>query len=70
MERIGRTGIARFFEPADRLLGARLQQMDRPDQLIPVSDPGVAGATAQGLLLERDHLVYRSRVELAQAQTI
>ena len=46
----GRIGAARFFEPDDRLVGARLQQMREPDPVIPIADAGIAGAEADGLL--------------------
>ena len=43
MERFGRYGTARFFEPDDRLLDASLQQMHGPDQVVPRTDVGIAG---------------------------
>jgi hypothetical protein len=53
-----RIGAARPFEPQDRLVGARLQQMDEPNPKIPTGDLGVAGAEPDGLLLERDYFLY------------
>src|SRR5215472_9585316 len=41
-----RTGTARFFEPDDRLVDARLQQMHHPDNPVPNTDLRVPGATA------------------------
>ena len=58
LEGYGRRGAARFFEPDDRLVGKRLQQMHSPDEVVPPTDSGIARAEANGLLDERDHLVY------------
>ena len=49
-ERFGRTGAAASFEPDDRLIGARLEQMHHPNRAVPSTDLGVAGAEADGLL--------------------
>jgi len=65
-----RHGAARFFEPDDRVVGARLQQMYSPNQEVPVSDVGIAGIEANGLLGDRDHLVYKPGVEFASAETL
>ena len=59
-----------LFEPDDRLMVARLQQMHHPDGPVPNTDLRVAGAAADGLLHERDHLVNEPGEELAPAQTI
>src|ERR1700730_300295 len=68
MERLSRNGIACPFQPDDRLVGARLQQMNVPDPRIPISYVGVAGAEADGLLLGRDRLLYRPGEALAPAE--
>ncbi len=39
---VHRMGAARFFEPHDRLVGARLQQMHVPNPVIPFADFGIA----------------------------
>jgi len=43
--------------------------MHNPYDAVPCTDLGVAGATADALLHERDHFVYRSGQELALTQT-
>src|SRR6516162_10610769 len=44
--------------------------MNEPDLAIPTSDPGIAGAEPDGLLLERDHFLYRSGFsDACQTQT-
>src|SRR6516165_11698678 len=43
VERYGRHGAAPLFEPYDRLVGARLQQMYSPKQEVPPADMGIAG---------------------------
>jgi len=69
IERLGRTGSARLFEPDDRLVGARLQQMHHSDSTVPGADIGVAGTKPYGLLHERGHFLYRPGGELAQSET-
>src|SRR5215472_16216550 len=68
-DRCGRHGAARFFEPDYRLVGVRLQQMRGSNQVVERADAGIARAEANGLLDERDHLLYRPGVELAPAET-
>jgi len=70
MERFGRYGTARFFEPDDRLLDASLQQMHGPDQVVPRTDVGIAGAETNGLLSERDHLVQQPGEEFTPPETV
>src|SRR5271165_2638936 len=65
--RCGRNGAAPFFEPDDRLGYARLQQMHTPDLEIAPAEVGIAGAEADSLLHERDHLVYRPGKEPTRA---
>ena len=67
---VSRQGAARFFEPNDRLVRARLQQMHQPDLLIPISQGSIAGAEPDGLLDERDRVVYRPGEELALGQGV
>ena len=64
-----RSSVARLFEPDDRLVRVRLQQMHHPDLLIENADEGIAGAEPDGLLLERDRLLYRPGEELALAES-
>jgi len=45
-----RSGRARVFEPADRLVSARLQQMDYADVMIEYDNGGIARADANSLL--------------------
>jgi len=59
-----------LFEPDDRLVDARLQQMHHPDGPVPNTDLRIPRATADGLLHQRDHLINRTGEELALAQTI
>ena len=63
--RISATG---FFEPNDRLVCARFQQMHSPYPVITIVDSGIAGAESDGLLEEWDHLLYRPGVKLAPAE--
>src|SRR6516165_5240805 len=67
-ERCGWHDAARFFEPDDCLVGARLQQMHVPNQMVERADAGIARAEANGLLDQRDHLLYRPDGELAPAE--
>src|SRR6266851_1265291 len=65
MKRGRRVRAASVGEPNDRLVGARLQQMHDPNPPIKSADVGIAGAEADGLLHERDSLLYRPGEELA-----
>ena len=56
--KVFRLAAACLFEPNDRLIGARLQQMHKPDPAIPKPNGRIVGAEADGLLLERDYLLY------------
>jgi hypothetical protein len=49
--------IASFFEPDDRLVGARLQEMCASNREIPVAVEGIARTKADDLLLECDRFV-------------
>ena len=49
--RMNGIGVTRLFEPRDRLVGARLQQVDCANSLIPNTDQRITGAKAEGLLL-------------------
>src|SRR6516225_6830146 len=64
----GRHVAARFFEPDDRLVEMRLQQMHGPNQQVANADQRIAGAQADGFLRERDHILYRSAIELAPGE--
>src|SRR5215471_8279690 len=64
-----RYGAARFFEPDDCLVDARLQQMRPANRPIPKGDDGIARAEADGPLHERDYFLYRAGEELAKAET-
>src|SRR3984893_328059 len=61
---------APLFEPQDRLVGARLQQMHEPNPGIPKSNVKIAGAEPEGLLLERDYLLYGPGQPLAPAESV
>ena len=54
--RVCRTGGARLFEPGDRFVGARLQQMRCPNQKAPNAEASIARTEANGLLDDRDDL--------------
>ena len=56
-EREGRHGAIRLFEPDDRLVCVRLQQMHSSNEIVVPADAGIARAEANGLLPERDHLI-------------
>ena len=68
MGRYGGNGRARSFEPEDRVVGARLQQMRSANLAVPPADARIAGAKADGLLRERDRLVRRTGVDPAPAE--
>jgi hypothetical protein len=44
--------------------------MHPPNPVIPIADVAIAGTKADGLLLERDHLLYRPGEELAPGKTV
>ena len=52
-----RRGVARFFEPDDRLVGVRLQEMHGSNQVIERPNDRITRAEANGLLHQQDHLV-------------
>jgi hypothetical protein len=58
---------ARLFEPEDRPVGARLQQMNATDPVLPEADELVAAAEADELLDERNYLIDRSGEQFAPA---
>ena len=60
--------IARLFEPRDRLVGARLQQMDDANPEIPDTEQIIARAETDGLLVQRDCILDQARLKLAPAQ--
>jgi hypothetical protein len=59
-----------LFEPDDSLVRPRLHQMNEPDLAIPTPDPSIAGAEPDGLLLERDHVLYRPGEELTPGKSM
>src|SRR5215472_12154343 len=59
-DRMCRHGVARLFEPDDRLVCARLQQMHSPNRLVPNAELRIAGAEPDSPLYERDRLFYRT----------
>src|SRR6266852_1414111 len=63
-----RHGAARLFEPNDRLVRARPQQMRLRDLAIPNAELRITGAEPYGLLHERDRLLYRPGFKLALAE--
>jgi hypothetical protein len=52
MERICRIGSARSFEPEDRLVDPRLNQIRLPDPAVPQVDTLIPRAETDGLLVE------------------
>lgn len=58
-------GITRLFEPRDRLVSARLQQVNVSKVLIPVAYERVARTQAECLLLQWDCLLKRADPKLA-----
>jgi hypothetical protein len=54
---MGRHRVARLFEPDDRLVGARLQQMHQSDGLVPDAELGIAGTEPNGSFYKRDRLI-------------
>src|SRR6516165_10060254 len=65
-----RNGVACSFEPRDRLVGARLQQIYVPNRAIKMADAGVAGTEPDGLLLKRDYFFYRPSRQLAPCENV
>src|SRR5215831_4859767 len=65
-----RTGTARFFEPQDCLVRARLQQMHEPNLPIPNAEQRIAWAEPDGALDQRDRLLDRAAIELALAESM
>ena len=57
--RLSGIGVAPFFEPDDRLVGARLPKIHRTYPSIAISDERIAGVEADCLLCERDDLIDR-----------
>jgi hypothetical protein len=70
MERYSGHVTARFFKPDDRLVDMRLQQICGSHQVVVMADVGITRAEANGLLHQRDHLLYRSGVKLAPSETV
>jgi len=66
---MSRNRIPRLFEPDDRFLGARLQQMRHSYLLEPNAELRITRAEPDGTLDERDRLFDRPGVELALAET-
>jgi len=67
--RVRRTVAARPFEPPDRLVGVRLQQMHEPNLLIKITAMGFAGAKPHRSFGERNRLLDRAGVDLAMGET-
>ena len=65
--RTGQTRVcaARPFQPEDRLVNPRLQQVDHADPPIPIRQPRIARTEADRLLLRRDRFLDPARQELA-----
>ena len=61
--------VSRLFQPADRVLRVRLQQMRSPDLVVPDPELRITGAEPDGPLYERDRLLDRAGVELALAES-
>ena len=66
---MSRIRVTRFFEPEDRCIEARLQQMHNPNPPIPVGDLAVSGAEANGLLHKRDYFLYGPGLQLAVGES-
>ena len=66
--RMPRIGVTRLFEPGDRLIGTRLQQMHASELEIPKADLRIAAAEPDDALHERDYLLYRTSEQLAKAE--
>ena len=59
----------RFFEPDDRLVGARLQQVHLPDLTVEITTMRFTGAEPHGSFDKRDRLLDGPGKELALADT-
>ena len=64
-----RSVVSRLFQPEDRLVRVRLQQMHVPDLLVPDPELGITGAEPNCSLYERDRLLEGAGVELALAES-
>src|SRR6516165_9087006 len=60
-----RIGVARPFEPGDRVVDARFQQMDHADPPTPIRQARITWAETDRLLLSRDRLLDRTSEKLA-----
>jgi hypothetical protein len=69
-ERHFRGGATRPFEPRDRLVRARLQEMHMPDPHIEIADAGIERTEPDGLLRERDYFLDRPGQQLAIGQNV
>jgi hypothetical protein len=56
-----RIGVARLFEPDDRIVNPRLQQPRSPDLHIRKPDIRIVRAEADGLLGERNRVLISTR---------
>src|SRR5205823_10407089 len=64
-----RSMASRLFQPDDRLVRVRLQQMRIPDLFIPDPELGITGAEPNGSLYERDRLLDEAGVEFTLAES-
>ena len=62
-----RKGTFSFFEPKDRVVDIRLEQMGFANPKIPIAEQRIARAEPNGLLQERNSLLNRPDVDLASA---
>jgi hypothetical protein len=62
------TGVARLFQPYNRLIDVRLQQMCVPYPAIHTAGVRIARVEAEGLLLQRDYLLYGPTINLHSAR--
>ena len=65
-----RVGAACLLQPHYRFVGARLQQMHKPNHKIKLVDVGIARAEADDLLLERNYFRDRPGKKLAEGEPI
>ena len=63
-----RSSVARSLAPLDRLVGARLQQVCKPNPEIVEADLGIAGTEPNGSFLGRNSFVDGSDHELAPSE--
>jgi hypothetical protein len=68
-KRVLRVGNARLFEPEDRLVNARFEQMGFANPEIISVDLWIARTKADGSLLGWDELLYRPGHEFAPAES-